>query len=111
MYFSPVYGTLNENKLLRAQQNQEGDTDTVTVYFFLSKLRCRFSKLPKKGIPWILRQFTALNENNSPGIMEGTTKPRGGYQYPVCCQGVPLSGKKYDFAFHFDLVIEDVCFL
>ena len=28
--FSPVYGTLNENKLIRAQ-NQE-DTDTVTVY-------------------------------------------------------------------------------
>ena len=27
---SPIYGTLNENKLLsRAQQNQEGDTNTV----------------------------------------------------------------------------------
>ena len=34
--FPPVYGKLNENKLLRAQQNQEGDTNipfTVTVYF------------------------------------------------------------------------------
>ena len=38
--FTPVYGTLNENQLLRAQQNQEGDTDlpfTVTVYRFIAK--------------------------------------------------------------------------
>ena len=48
--------------ILKAQQNQEGDTDTVTVYLFLAKIRCRvscrFSKLPSKGIPWIFRQFT-----------------------------------------------------
>ena len=40
VYFSPVYGTLNENQLLRLQQNQEGDTDiscTVTVHLFLAK--------------------------------------------------------------------------
>ena len=40
--FSPFYGTLNENQLLRAKQNQEkGDTDTpftVTVYLFPSKM-------------------------------------------------------------------------
>ena len=42
--FTPVFGTLNENKLLRAQQNQEGDTDTITVYLFLATIRCRFSK-------------------------------------------------------------------
>ena len=39
VYFSPTYGTLNENQLLRAQ-HQEGDTDipfTVTVYLFLAK--------------------------------------------------------------------------
>ena len=38
--FTPVYGTLDENQLLRAQQNQEGDTDipfTVPVYLFLAK--------------------------------------------------------------------------
>ena len=38
--FSPVYGTLHENQLLRAQQNHEGDTDlpfAVTVYLFLAK--------------------------------------------------------------------------
>ena len=38
--FPPVYGILNENKLLRAQLNQEGDTNipfTVTVYLFLAK--------------------------------------------------------------------------
>ena len=27
--FPRVYGTLNENKLLRARQNQEADTNTV----------------------------------------------------------------------------------
>ena len=39
MDFPPVHGTLNENQLLRAQQNQHGDTDlpfTVTVYLFLA---------------------------------------------------------------------------
>ena len=40
VYFSPFYGTLNENQLLKAQQNQEGDTDipfTVTVYRFMAQ--------------------------------------------------------------------------
>ena len=40
MDFPPVYGTENENQLLRAQQNQEGDTDTrftVKVHLFLEK--------------------------------------------------------------------------
>ena len=46
------------NTLLRAQKKQEGDTDTVTVYLFLAKIPCRFSKLPNRGIPWILRQFS-----------------------------------------------------
>ena len=56
----PVYGTLNEKSavegILKAQQNQEGDTDTVTVYLFLAKIRYRFMsllKLPNKGIPLI----------------------------------------------------------
>ena len=38
--FTPVYGTLNENKVLRAQQNQEGDTNisfAVTVDPFVAK--------------------------------------------------------------------------
>ena len=54
--FPPVYGILNENKILRVQQNQEGDTN----------------------IP-----FTV---------------------------GIPLSGKIYDVAFHFVLILEDLCF-
>ena len=40
VYLSPFYGTLNENQLLKAQQNQEGDTDipfTVSVYRFMAK--------------------------------------------------------------------------
>ena len=44
---SPVYGILNEKSaiegIVKAQRNQEGDTDTVTVYVFLAKIRCRFS--------------------------------------------------------------------
>ena len=65
-YGTPVYFAslryMNKKSatyVLRAQQNQEGDTDTVTVYLFLAKLRCRFSKMPNKGIPpCIFRQFT-----------------------------------------------------
>ena len=59
--FPPVYVALNENQLVRAQQNQKGDTDiipiTVTVYLFLAKIRCRFSKMPKV-YRWIFRLFT-----------------------------------------------------
>ena len=37
----PVYGTFDEKSaiegILKAQQSQEGDTDTVTVYLFLAK--------------------------------------------------------------------------
>ena len=46
--FPPVYGTLNENKQLRAQQNQEGDTDTVTVYLFLAKNTMSLFKTAKQ---------------------------------------------------------------
>ena len=41
-------------------------------------------------------------------FIEGTTKPRGGYPYTVYFHGIPLFGKKYDVAFHFDLVFEGV---
>ena len=44
--FPPFYCILNENQLLRAQQNQEGNIDipsTVTVYLFLAKSVCRFN--------------------------------------------------------------------
>ena len=50
----PVYGTLNENQLVKAQQNQEGDNDipfTVTIYLFLAKIRFLTSKMPNNGIP------------------------------------------------------------
>ena len=44
VYFPPGYGTLNEKKLLRAQQNQEGVPIPfiVTVYLW-QNIRCRFS--------------------------------------------------------------------
>ena len=48
--------------LLKAQQNQEGDTDTVTVYLFLAKITCTsyiiIFKMPDNGIPLISRQIT-----------------------------------------------------
>ena len=38
----PFNGTFDEKSaiegILKAQQNQEGDTDTVRVYFFLAKI-------------------------------------------------------------------------
>ena len=70
----PVYGALDEKLaiegILKAQQNQEGDIDTVTVYLFLAKITCLNLKMPNNGIPLIYRQFTVhppvygtLNEN------------------------------------------------
>ena len=97
----PVYGTFEEKSaiegILKAQQNQEGDTDTVTVYLFLAKITCLNFKIPNNGIPLISRQFTVHS-----------TKPRGGYRYTVYCHGIPLYGKKYVKVFHFVLVLEDV---
>ena len=56
--FSPVYGTLYENQLLRAQQNQEGDADipfTVTVYLFMAKNATSLFILT-----WFLRTYVFL---------------------------------------------------
>ena len=73
----PVYGTFEEKSaiegILKAQQNQEGDTDTVTAYIFLAKIPCLlFFKMPNNGIPLIYCQFTvhqpvcgAFNDNKT----------------------------------------------
>ena len=85
--------------------NQEGDTDTVTTYLFLAKIRCRFAKLPN-----VCRGFSAsLRYIGRKYAIEGTTEPRGGYQHTVYCHGMPLPGKTYDVAFHFVLILEDLC--
>ena len=55
-----------------------------------------------RGFPLSLR----YSERKS--AIESTTKPRGGYRYTVYCHGIPLSDKKNDVAFLFDLVFEDV---
>ena len=50
--FPPVYGTMNENQLLRAQQNQEEVADIpfpVTLYLFLEK-----STMPFFIVTWFL---------------------------------------------------------
>ena len=76
VYFSPLYGTSNENQPLSAQQNREGDTDnslfTVIVYLFLVKIPC-ISKLPKV-YRWIFSASVRYVELKS--AIEGTTKPR-----------------------------------
>ena len=65
--FPPVYGTLNENQLLRAQQNQEGNTDisfTVTVYLFLAKNTIPLFKTAKQSYTVHFRPvYGTLNEN------------------------------------------------
>ena len=50
VYFASLRYIERKTQLLRAQQNQEGDTDIITVYLFVAKIRCRFSKLSNKGI-------------------------------------------------------------
>ena len=62
MDFTPVYGTLNEIQLLRAQ-NQKGDND---IYRLLS--RQRYTGVFYASLRYI--------ERNS--AIEGTTKLRGG---------------------------------
>ena len=54
LYFASLRYIEQKNQ----QLNQEEDTDTVTTYLFLAKIRCRFSKLPNIGIPCIFRQFS-----------------------------------------------------
>ena len=96
---SPFYGTLNENQLLRTQQNQEGDTDIPFLLsgytYFWQEIRCRFSKPPNESIPVDFPPiYLRYIERKSAIIIEGTTKPRGGgYRYTVYCHGIPLSGK------------------
>ena len=60
----PVYGTFDQKSsvegILKAQQNQEGDTDTVTVYLFLQKYDVAFQNCQTK----VYRGFYGtLNEN------------------------------------------------
>ena len=108
MDFPPVYGTLNENQLLRAQQNQEGDTD---FYRLLSRYTSFWQKhdvLVQNCQINVYRGFSAsIRYIERKSAIDGTTKPRGEYRYTVYCHGMPLSGKKYDVAVHFDLVFED----
>ena len=75
--FTAVYGTLNESQLLRAQQNQEGDTDTVTVYLFLAKNTVSLFKTAKQRYTVdFTPDYGTLNENQllkAQQIQEGDT--------------------------------------
>ena len=89
-----VYGTFDEKSaiegVLKAQQNHEGDTDTVTVYLFLAKI-CRlnfqnakkrytiyfppvygtfYDNKTKRGIPIyrLLSRYTALWQKRRRGF-------------------------------------------
>ena len=107
----PVYGALDEKLaiegILKAQQNQEGDIDTVTVYLFLAKITCLNLKLPNNGIPLIYRQFTVhppvygtLNNKTKRGIPI--------YLGPFTVTVYRFMAKKR-CRFRFVLVLEDVC--
>ena len=105
--FTPVYGTLNETQLLRAQQNQEGDTD---IYRFLSRCTSCWQKYDvfirncqsyTVDFPPV---YCTMNEHQL--LRAQLNQER--YRYTVCCHGIPVSGKKYDVAFHFDLLFWDV---
>ena len=81
--FPPVYGTLNKNQLLRAQQNQEGDTDIYRLLSrytsFWQKYDALFQNCETKVYRWIFRQFTVhLNENQ---LLSAQQNPRGGCRY------------------------------
>ena len=106
VYFASLRYSERKNKKisLRAQQNQEGDTDTVTIYFFLAKYDVEFEKCQTKACRGI---YCTLNENKllrAQQNQEGDTNT-------VYCHGIPLSGKTCDVVFNFVLVLEYVCFL
>ena len=107
----PVYGTFDEKSaikgILKAQQNQAGDTDTVTVYLFLAKIPCLswFSKCQTTLDHWFPASLRYISQFT---VHSTTTKPRVGYRYTVYCHGIPLDGNKYVEVFHFVLVLEDV---
>ena len=94
MYFSPVYGTLNEKRLrIEGTTKPWGDTDipfNVTVYLILAKIQCGFSKLPNKGIPvYFPRVYGTFNENQllrAQQNEEGDTDIRLLSRYTSCWQ-------------------------
>ena len=97
--------------ILKAQQNQEGDTDTAAVYLFLTKMRCRFSccfsKLPKQrytvDFPSVYGTSASLRYIERQQDQEGDTD-------------IPFTVTLYRFMAHhtmlflFCLDLEDVCF-
>ena len=101
MDFTPVYGTLNENQLLTANQNQERDIGIlfdVTVYLFLAKNTIPLFKTANQEV---YRSFPpSLQYIEEKLAVEGRTKSRGGYRYTVYCHDIPLYGKKYDVIFN-----------
>ena len=69
--FPPVYGTLNDNQLMSAQQNQEGDSDipfTVTVYLFLAKNIMFFI------LTWFFTTYVFSSGSKKPGATHTYTK-------------------------------------
>ena len=95
--FYAILRYIERNQLLRAQQNQE-DTDTVTVYLFLAKNTIPLFKTANQEV---YRSFPpSLQYIEEKLAVEGRTKSRGGYRYTVYCHDIPLYGKKYDVIFN-----------
>ena len=116
MNFTPVYGTLNENQLriyvLRAQQNQEGDSDLFHLLSWYTSFWLKHDIAFQTCQTKLYRGFSAsLRHIERKSAIEGITKPSGGYRYNIYYHGKPLSGKTYDTAFYFDLIFNDgTCF-
>ena len=86
MEFPPVYGTLNENQLLRAQQNQKRDTNIYrllpryTSISFWQKHNVLVQNFQKKVYHGFLASLRYVERKSA---LEVTTKQRGGYLYSL----------------------------
>ena len=112
MYKRQVHSTSKSGieGIFKAQQNQEGYTDTASVYLVLAQIRWLFSrcfsKLPYKGIPLSLCQFTV----HPPvfGTLNDNKTKRDIPIYRLRSRYTDL--RQNNVVFHFVLLLEDACF-
>ena len=103
MDFPPVYGTLNENRLVRV--NQEGDTDIYRYLYGIplsgKSTMSEFKTAKQRYTVDFPLVYGTLNENQP---LRAQQNQEGDTDIP----GIPLSGEKDDVAFYFYLVFNDV---
>ena len=106
----PVYGISNENQLLIAQQNQEGDTDVCRLLSrytsFWQETMSQFKTAKQRYTVDFSPVYGTLNENRllrSQQNQEDTDIPGNVY-----CQDIPFVGQKSEVAVVFYLAFHDV---